>query len=87
MVKGFFIDEYGCVKEIQDGRVIFDDGYDTSADYEDPWEYDEDYEDYFDLFDSDSPWEDDETNYEDFWEECEEIEPDDLILELLNFND
>lgn len=67
MIKGFYIDKSGSVNEIQDGAVVFIDGYDTAPDYEDPWEYEgceDSWEDDYDF-----PWDENGESFEDWLEE------------------
>lgn len=73
MVKGFYIGINGDVLEVENGKVTRFNGFENCLD---DWE-DEDFDfDEDEIFDEES-----------FWEECEEMEADDLIRELLNFDD
>ena len=90
MIKGFYINkERNTGALIEEGEIIrVNDDFshsDCSATWEEElFDFDENDFDFSDSYGENWAEEKDEL---DFWEECEEIEPDDLILELLNFND
>lgn len=79
MIKGIYIDIDGDAFKVVNGKVVSINGFENC--FEDWEDEDFDFDDYEDL------WNDEDEDFSDtYGEDWEDINPDDLILELLNFD-